>query len=170
MRIDIHVHSKYSKQPSQWILKKIGCPESFTEPLQIYQIAKDRGMSHVTISDHNTIDGALEIAHLSDTFISEEITTYFPDDGCKVHILALNINEKQHADIHKIRQNIYELAQYLNKEKILSVVAHPLYAVNDKLTISHFEQMLLLFQNFELNGARNSRENECLCLVMERLN
>jgi glycosyltransferase involved in cell wall biosynthesis len=170
MRIDIHVHSKYSKQPGQWILKKIGCPESFTEPLQIYQIAKDRGMSHVTISDHNTIDGALEIAHLSDTFISEEITTYFPNDGCKVHILALNINEKQHADIHKIRQNIYELAQYLNKEKILSIVAHPLYAVNDKLTISHFEQMLLLFQNFELNGARNSRENECLRLVMEQLN
>jgi glycosyltransferase involved in cell wall biosynthesis len=127
-------------------------------------------MSHVTISDHNTIDGALEIAHLPDTFISEEVTTYFPDDGCKVHVLAININETQHADISNIRKNIYELAKYLIKENILSIVAHPLYAINDKLTLAHFEQMLLLFQNFELNGARNSRENECLRLVMEQLN
>lgn len=169
MRIDVHVHSKYSQRPSQWILKKIGCPESFTEPLQIYRIAKDRGMSHVTISDHNTIDGALEIAHLADTFISEEITTYFPDDGCKVHVLALNINETQHDEIQKIRRNIYDLAHYLKNERILSIVAHPLYAVNDRLTTAHFEQMLLLFQNFELNGARNARENDCLRQVMGQL-
>jgi glycosyltransferase involved in cell wall biosynthesis len=169
MKIDIHVHSKFSKRPSQWILKKIGCPESFSEPLQIHQIAKLRGMSHVTISDHNTIDGALEIAHLPNTFISEEITTYFPDSGCKVHVLALNITEAQHQEIQKIRDNIFALAPYLKKEKILSVVAHPLYAINDKLTISYFEQLLLLFQNFELNGARNPRENKCLKQVIGRL-
>jgi glycosyltransferase involved in cell wall biosynthesis len=127
-------------------------------------------MSHVTISDHNTIDGALEIAHLPDTFISEEITTYFPDNKCKVHILVLNISESQHSDIQKIRENIYDLAQYLKNEKILSIVAHPLYAVNDKLTMEQFEQMLLLFQNFELNGARNARENEHLRQIMAHLN
>ena len=169
MRIDIHVHSKYSKRPSQWILKKIGCPESFTEPLQIYQIAKHRGMSHVTISDHNSIDGALEIAHLKDAFISEEITTYFPDNGCKVHVLALNISEDHHKEIQRLRKNIVELAEYLKQENILSIVAHPLYAINDRLTMTHFEQMLLLFQNFELNGARNARENECLKSVMDQL-
>lgn len=139
MRIDVHVHSKFSKRPGQWILKKIGCPESFTEPLRLYQIAKSRGMTHVTISDHNTIDGALEIAHLADTYISEEITTYFPEDHCKVHVLALNISEAQHRDIQKIRENIYDLASYLKKENILSIVAHPLYGINDRLTISHFE-------------------------------
>jgi glycosyltransferase involved in cell wall biosynthesis len=169
MRIDIHVHSKYSKRPSEWILQKIGCPESFTEPLKLYQIAKSRGMSHVTISDHNNIEGALEIAHLPDTFISEEITTYFPDEGCKVHVLALNISEAQHREIQKIRENIYDLARYLKGNKILSIVAHPLYAVNDKLTTTHFEKMLLLFQNFELNGSRNARENECLQHVINRL-
>lgn len=169
MIVDIHVHSKYSKRPSQWILKKIGCPECFTEPLKIYQIAKNRGMSHVTISDHNAIDGALEIAHLPGTFISEEITTYFPDVGCKVHVLALNINESQHRDIQKLRTNIYDLARYLCEQDILSIVAHPLYAINDRLTVSHMEQMLLLFQNFELNGARNDRENQCLKAALRSL-
>lgn len=169
MRIDIHVHSKFSKRPSQWILKKIGCPECFTEPLKIYQIARNHGMSHVTISDHNTIDGALEIAHLPNTFVSVEITTYFPDVGCKVHVLALNITEAQHMEIQKLRANIFDLARYLCEQDILNIVAHPLYAINDRLTMDHFEQMLLLFQNFELNGARNHRENQCLKNVIQKL-
>ena len=169
MKIDTHVHSRLSKRPSQWILKKIGCPESFTEPLRLYQIAKSRGMSHVTITDHNAIEGALEIAHLPDTFISEEITTYFPDNRCKIHVLALNINESHHLDIQKVRENIFDLAAYLHREDILSIVAHPLYAINDRLTVAHFEKLLLLFKNFELNGARNIRENQCLREVLGNL-
>lgn len=169
MKIDIHVHSKHSKRPSQWILKKIGCPESFTEPLQIYRIAKNHGMSHVTITDHNSISGALEIAHLSDTFVSEEITTYFPDDGCKIHVLALNITETQHAEIQRLRTDIFDLVQYLKQESILNIVAHPLYAMNDRLRLAHFEQLLLCFRHFELNGARNQRENQCLRNVLSGL-
>lgn len=169
MRIDCHVHSKYSKRPSEWILKKIGCPESFTEPLGIYDIARRRGMTHVTITDHNSIEGALEIAHLSNTFISEEVTSYFPEDGCKLHVLALNITESQHEEIQKIRENIFDLADYFKRENIFSIVAHPLYAVNDRLTADHVEKLLLLFQNFELNGARNSRENHVLRTIVEHL-
>jgi len=106
MRADLHVHSKYSRRPSQWFLQKMGCPESFTEPLNLYRIARNRGMSLVTITDHNSIDGALEIAHLPGTFISEEVTTYFPEDKCKVHVLVYQITESQHEDIQKLRQNL----------------------------------------------------------------
>jgi hypothetical protein len=169
MRVDLHVHSKHSKRPSQWILKKIGCPESFTEPLQIYDIARRRGMTHVTITDHNSIEGALEIHHLPGTFLSEEITSYFPEDGCKVHVLALHITEAQHEKIQCLRKNIFELAAYLHGEAIFTIIAHPLYAVNDRLTIEHFEHLLLLFQNFELNGARNERENRTLKAILNHL-
>jgi glycosyltransferase involved in cell wall biosynthesis/predicted metal-dependent phosphoesterase TrpH len=169
MRIDLHVHSKFSKRPSQWILKKIGCPESFTEPLVLYDIARRRGMTHVTITDHNRIGGALEIAHLPNTFVSEEVTSYFPEDGCKVHVLALDITEAQHDQIQKYRQNIFDLTAYLKQAGIFNIIAHPLYAVNDRLTVAHFERLLLLFRNFELNGARNSRENETLSAIVKRL-
>lgn len=169
MRVDLHVHSRYSRRPSQWFLQKIGCPESFTEPLQIYRAARRKGMSHVTISDHNCIDGALEIAHLENAFISEELTAYFPQDGCKVHVLALNITEAQHRDLQKARRNIFELADYLFREGIVHVLAHPLYAINNRLTGAHFEQCLLLFKNFELNGARNDRENRRLERVVSSL-
>jgi glycosyltransferase involved in cell wall biosynthesis len=169
MRIDLHVHSKHSKRPSQWILKKIDCPESFTEPLQLYDIAKRRGMTHVTITDHNSIGGALEIAHLPGTFISEEVTSYFPEDGCKLHVLALDISEAQHSEIQTCRKDIFELTAYFHQENIFNVIAHPLYAVNDRLTPDHFERLLLLFENFELNGARNSRENQTLRAILNGL-
>ncbi|MFO7687720.1 MAG: glycosyltransferase [Desulfobacterales bacterium] len=169
VRIDLHVHSKFSSRPSQWILQKVGCPESFTEPLSLYRIAKLRGMSHVTITDHNRIEGALEIAHLADTFVSEEVTTYFPEDRCKIHVLALNITEAQHRDIHAVRENIYELADYLIESGILHIVAHPLYSVNGRLTIAHFEKLLLLFKNFEMNGARNDAANDALKHILGQL-
>ncbi len=169
MKIDLHVHSKFSRRPSQWVLQKIGCPESFTEPRLIHRLAKERGMGLVTITDHNTIEGALAIADLPDTFISEEITTYFPGDGCKIHLLALHISEGQHQEIQRLRGNIFDLAGYLDKEGICPVVAHPLYAINDRLQVSHFQQLLLLFRHFELNGARSEEQNHTLRLVLGRL-
>jgi glycosyltransferase involved in cell wall biosynthesis len=162
MRVDLHVHSKHSRRPTQWFLKKIGCPESFTEPLQLYRIALSREMTHVTITDHNVIDGALEIAHLENAFISEELTSYFPEDGCKLHVLVWHITEAQHQDLQKVRKNIFELVDYLHQERIACALAHPLYSINGKMTVAHFEQCLLLFKAFELNGARNDRENRCL--------
>lgn len=169
MRVDLHVHSKYSKRPSQWVLQKINCPESFTEPLQIYHIARRRGMSLVTITDHNSIEGALEIAHLPGTFISEEITGYFPEDGCKIHILAYHISEAQHREIQKLRKNIYDLIPWLYSQDICHALAHPLFSINGRLTVTHFEKLLLLFRIFEINGARNPEQNHFLQLILESL-
>ncbi len=169
MKADLHVHSKYSRRPSQWVLQKLGCPESFTDPERLYRIARDKGMSLVTLTDHNTIDGCLEIAHLPDVFVSEEVTTYFPADGCKAHVLVYDINEAIHRDLQKVRENIHELVAYLNANRIVHALAHPLFAVNDRLTIAHFEQFLLLFRLFELNGARHEAQNRHLRFILSRL-
>jgi glycosyltransferase involved in cell wall biosynthesis len=169
MKIDLHVHSRFSTRPSQWVLQKIGCSESFTEPQRLRQIAKERGMSMVTITDHNTIEGALEIAHLPDVFVSEEVTTYFPDDGCKIHVLVFNISEGQHQDIQEARSSIFDLVGYLRGEGINHAVAHPLYSTNDRMNPDHFEQLLLLFENFELNGARDEGQNTILQSILGRL-
>ncbi|RJP85752.1 MAG: glycosyltransferase [Desulfobacteraceae bacterium] len=169
MRVDLHVHSKSSTRPSQWILQKIDCPESFTSHRKLYDIAKSRGMDLVTITDHNNIDGCLEIAHLPDTFISEEITAYFPENGCKLHVLAHDINEAQHLEINYLRENVYDLTSYLNQEAIFHVLAHPLFDLNHKLTLDYFEKMLLLFQNFEINGSRDGFQNQILEAVLKNL-
>lgn len=169
MRIDLHLHSNRSSRPSQWVLQKLGCPESFSDPHQLVELAKQRGMTGFTLTDHNTIDGCLEIAHLENTFISEEITTYFPEDGCKAHVLAWDIDEKIHADIQHVRENIFDLVQYLNQNRIRHALAHPLFAINDRLTPDHVEQFLLLFRTFELNGARAEELNTAIALLARNL-
>ncbi len=169
MKIDLHVHSKYSTRPSQWVLQKLGCQECYTEPRDLYRHAKKRGMSQVTITDHNVIDGCLEIAGLPDTFISEEVTTYFPEDGCKAHVLVYDINEAQHREIQRARENILVLVHYLQENHITHSLAHPFWSVNDRLTPGHFEKFLLLFKNLELNGARDARLNDWLKALVRHL-
>ncbi|MUM77481.1 glycosyltransferase [Pseudodesulfovibrio sp. F-1] len=168
-RVDMHVHSKHSTRPSQWILQKLGCPESFTEPASLYAAARERGMDLVTITDHNTIRGSLEIAGLPGAFVSEEITTYFPEDKCKLHVLAYDITEAQHDDIQHCRENVFDLVEYLRGQDIVHVLAHPLFAVNDRLTPAHFEQSLLLFDVFEENGTRDARQNQVLRQILTGL-
>jgi len=169
MRIDLHVHSEFSRRPSEWILKKLGCAESYTRTADLYRIAKQRGMQAVTITDHNTIDGALEIAHLPDVFVSCEVTTYFPQDGCKLHVLVWRITEEQFREIDRLRPSVFELAGYLNREGIPHALAHPFYAVNDRLTVQHIEMCLLLFRLFEMNGNRDDAVNGTMAEVMMAL-
>jgi len=114
-------------------------------------------MDFVTITDHDMIEGNLEIADLDHTFISEEVTTYFPQDPCKIHLLVWGISEAQHAEIITLRDNIYELQSYLQKAGILHAVAHPLYNINGKLEATHLERLILLFKHFEgINGLRDA--------------
>ena len=114
-------------------------------------------MDYVTITDHDSIDGCLEIAHLPRTFISEQITTHFPHDTCKLHVLVWGISEQQHRDIESVRENIFDLQRYLQRAQIAHAVAHPLYSVNGKLEATHLEQLILLFKHFEgINGLRDA--------------
>ncbi|MDQ1240116.1 MAG: hypothetical protein QG577_2302, partial [Thermodesulfobacteriota bacterium] len=97
------------------------------------------------------------------------MTTYFPDDQCKLHVTVYNITEEQHKDIQHIRGNVFDFVSYLNQNAIFHSVAHPMYSVNGKLSVHHFEKCLLLFRNFEINGARNETQNKALVHVLGRL-
>jgi glycosyltransferase involved in cell wall biosynthesis len=118
-------------------------------------------MDFVTITDHDSIDGCLQIRDLPNTFISEQVTTYFPQDPCKVHILVWGITEQQHADITIVRDNILSLQRYLAGANIAHAVAHPLYSINGKLEATHLERLILLFKHFEaINGLRDALLSE----------
>lgn len=163
-KADLHVHSKYSDYPSTWILKAYQSPESFTEPELLYQQAKSRGMDLVTITDHDDIRGCLELrkAHPEDTFISCEITTWFPEDGCKIHILVYGIEEEQYKVMMEIRSNIYQLRDYIYEQKIAHSVAHATYDQDGKLSFDHIEKLVLLFDVFEVINGGSSTQNNVL--------
>ncbi|RQW85488.1 MAG: glycosyltransferase [Geobacter sp.] len=169
-RADLHVHSSHSNKPTYWALRKFNCPESYSSPELIYHAARKQGMDFVTITDHNTISGVLEIAHLPGVFVSSELTCYFPEDGCKLHVVVLNINEDSFLEILELRKNLYELVEYLHHSGIPHFVAHPLYAQNDKLSADHLEKLLLLFRVFEVkNGARAKRYGTFLEEILDSL-
>jgi len=169
-RADLHVHSKYSDRPSEWILRRIGAPECFVEPATVYERAVAHGMDFVTISDHNVIDGALEIAHLPNTFVSCEVTATFPENDAKLHILVSGITERQFAEIDRLRGNVYEMRDYLIEEDVITTLAHPLFLVNHNLTIDQFEKTLIMFNRFEItNGTRDPRAGLLVKAVLDGL-
>jgi glycosyltransferase involved in cell wall biosynthesis len=166
LRVDLQVHSRFSDRPSEWILRRLGMPQSYSEPEMLHARLHAAGMAFKTLTDHNTIEGCLQLAHHPDVFISEEVTTYFPD-GCKVHLLVWNITAGQHEEIGRLRSNIYELAAWLQAQGIAHGVAHPLANINGLLTADHFEKLILLFRVFEgVNGNRDplSQEISNYCL------
>lgn len=163
IRVDLHVHSKASKRPSEWFLKKVGARESYTQIDTLYKDAKARGMDFVTVTDHNTIDGALRLVETypEDTFISVETTTYFPENNCKIHILIFDIGPETFAEIEAVRHNIYLLRDFIKANDLAYSVAHGFYNINKRLTLEILERLMLLFDVFEgLNGARNRYYNE----------
>ena len=156
-RCDLHIHSRYSARSEEWLFRRLDFPDSYSDPKQLHEQLLKRGMDYVTITDHDTIDGCLQIAHLPRTFISEQVTTCFPNDPCKLHVLVWGISEHQHREIEAVRDNIFELQRYLQTKQIAHAVAHPLYSVNGKLEARHLEQLILLFKNFEgINGLRDA--------------
>ncbi len=169
-RADLHVHSKYSDRPSEWFLRRIGSPESFVDPLALYRTCRERGMDYVTITDHNKISGALEIAHLPGTFLSSELTTYFTENNCKVHCLVWGVTEKTFRDLDELRPDIYDLHRYMNDNHIVHAIAHPLFRDNDRLTVEQFEKLILMFKRFEgINGSRHPRAGVLAEAVFENL-
>jgi hypothetical protein len=160
-RIDLHCHSRASTEADEAMLQAIRCPESYSEPRQIYDQAIRRGMDFVTITDHDSINGVRELAGITNTLVGEEVTCYFPEDRCKIHLLVWGINSEDHAALQKVAHDIYAVAAYVGQRQIAHSVAHPLYRQNGILEPRHIERLLLLFNGFEcLNGAHSMTHRE----------
>mgnify|MGYP003877566829 CR=1 FL=1 len=172
IQVDMHVHSRHSRHPSEWFLQRIGAQESYTDVEEAYRIAKARGMTYVTLTDHNTIEGALELQarHPHDTFVSAEVTAYFPEDGCKVHVLVYGLTPAQFEVIQTLREDIRRLRDYLRAERIACSVAHATYSVNGRLSVETIEKLILLFDVFEgLNGGRDEAHNRTWLEALQKL-
>ncbi len=160
-RIDLHCHSRASTEADEAVLQAIRCPESYSEPIEIHAQAKQRGMDFVTITDHDSIAGVAELAGKSDVLVGEEVTCYFPEDRCKIHLLVWGITERDHDALQASANDIYAIARYVAQHRIAHAVAHPLYRQNGKLDRRHIERLLLLFKGFEcLNGAHSMSHRE----------
>ena len=157
-RADLHVHSSASQISKLGVQRSLHIPECATEPLEVYELAKRRGMDFVTITDHDTIDGILSLGHLPDTFISEELTASFKGEAQAVHVLCYGITPDDHEWLQANRDDVEACAAYLHDHEITAALAHPFYAVAAPLTARHRRRLAQLFPIWETRNGSRAKE------------
>src|ERR671916_3045295 len=136
-RADLHCHSSASEVSRLGVQRTLGLPECATPPEEVHALAKRRGMDFVTITDHDTIAGVLEIADRPDVFISVELTARFRGEPQAVHVLCLGITPGDHEWLQAHAGDVETVAAYLSEHEITCALAHPFYAVDAPLTARH---------------------------------
>src|SRR4051794_2396115 len=127
-RADLHCHSTASQLSKLGIQRALGLPECATPPREVYELAKRRGMDFVTITDHDTIAGVLELTGEPDVFISEELTVSFLGEPQAVHVLCLGITPDDHAWLQAHNHDVVACAEYLHDAEIACALAHPFFS------------------------------------------
>lgn len=189
-RVDFHLHSYASNVTDYYAVNSFAIPESYSDPLKLYRDLKAQGMSLITITDHNSIDGVRTLldAGLPDVFISAEMTTTFPEDGCNIHVTVANVTEAQFAEADRLRGNLYEMIAYLDDQiereaavgsgnRIAYFMTHPLMSTQNRpygregaLAVGHIEKVLVLLNAFETqNGTRTRSLNELTLRLLDGL-
>ena len=140
------------------VQRALGLPECATPPLEVYELARRRGMDFVTITDHDTIDGALAIADRPDVFVSEELTAHFRGEPQAVHVLCFDIAPADHEWLQAHRGDVERCAQYMHEREIVCALAHPYYTVAAPLTARHRRRLAELFSIWEVRNGARARE------------
>ncbi|HEU0251267.1 MAG TPA: glycosyltransferase [Solirubrobacteraceae bacterium] len=154
-RVDMHCHSTASQISKLGVQRAVGLPECATPPEEVYELAKRRGMDFVTITDHDTIDGVLQIAERPDVFVSEELTAHFKGEPQAVHVLCYGITAEDHEWLQTNSHDVELCAMYLHDREIACALAHPYYAVGAPLRSRHRRRLAELFEVWETrNGSR----------------
>jgi glycosyltransferase involved in cell wall biosynthesis/predicted metal-dependent phosphoesterase TrpH len=159
-RVDLHCHSTASQLSRLGVQRSLGLPECATPPEEVYDLAKRRGMDFVTITDHDTIDGCLELADRPDFFVSEELTVRFAGEPQAVHVLCYGITPGDHEWLQANAGDVEACAAYLHESETACALAHPFYDVRAPLTRRHRRRLAELFPIWEVrNGSRAAELN-----------
>jgi len=157
-RADLHCHSTASQESRLGVQRALGLPECATPPEEVYELAKRRGMDFVTITDHDTIAGGLEIDDRPGTFLSEELTARFRGEPQAVHVLCYGITPGDHEWLQAHAGDVEMCAGYLHNHSVTCALAHPFYAVAAALTARHRRRLAELFPVWETRNGSRARE------------
>jgi predicted metal-dependent phosphoesterase TrpH len=170
-KADLHVHSRYSGRVNH--LRFLRARDCYSQPIDVYRTAKRRGMDLVTITDHDSIDGCLDLldrmGELPDFVIGEEVTVSVPEFRHRIHIGVYDITEAQHREIQKLRASGEELIGYLRQNDILFVLNHFFHDfANVGLVHKYIGRMAELFDVFEVRNGTMQREHNAFVASLLR--
>lgn len=172
-RVDLHLHSRASGTASNWWVRGLGAKmearESYTPLEKAYRMVKKAGMDFATLTDHETVEGALTLLHHPDFFVGEEVSARFPEDGSHVDVLVYELDAASHREVQARRGNVHALVDYLREAGLIHVLAHPIYGMPNPVTREGVERRLVLFGLWELvNGSRPAEQNRLAAEIAAR--
>jgi predicted metal-dependent phosphoesterase TrpH len=150
MRCDLHVHSAHSGRVTLPLLRRFG-NECYSEPGAVYEQARRRGMDLVTLTDHDSIEGGLAIAHLPGTFLSEEVSCELGGER-ELHLGVFGLTETQHDGIQRRRRDPEALFAWLSEQGLPFCVNHLFSALTGRREPGDFR---LALDHAPLLEARN---------------
>jgi predicted metal-dependent phosphoesterase TrpH len=115
-------------------------------------------MDFVTITDHDTIDGCLQIMDRQDVFASVELTASFRGEPQAVHVLCYGISPDDHERLQELTSDVEDCAAYLHEREIACALAHPFFAVAAPLGPRHRSRLAELFPAWETRNGSRARE------------
>jgi len=127
-------------------------------------------MDFVTITDEDSIDGCLQIAHLPGTFVSVKLNASFERSEQAIQILCFGITPEDHEWLRGHRHSVHELAGYLAEREIAAAVAHPFRTITAPLTPEHRHTLGTLFGLWETrNGSQPHEINAPAAAIVESI-
>ena len=158
VRCDLHVHTLHSGMCTLPVLKNF-CRECYSQPQDVYQRLLHRGMDLVTVTDHDSIGAAAELSRHPNFFISEEVTCRMPS-GNELHVGVYDLNERQHSQIQRRRDDLPRLVAYLNEQQLFYGVNHAFSALTGCRSVEDFAWFDSAFPAVEVrNGHVPERSN-----------
>jgi len=151
MKCDLHVHTVNSGMCTVPIFKRI-CRESYSDPVEVYQTLKQRGMDLVTVTDHDSIDAGEHLRHHRDFFLSEEVTCR-TSRGTELHVGVYDITERDHIEMQRRRDDLAAFFAYLDQRELLFSINHAFSGLTGAREESDFDEFASRFPAVEvLNG------------------
>jgi predicted metal-dependent phosphoesterase TrpH len=169
MRCDLHVHSIGSGMNTTPGLRQL-CKESYNDPAAVYERSKQLGMSVVTLTDHDSIEGSEALRRHADFFLSEEVTVRMPS-GCEIHLAVYAISERDHLEIQRRRTDFISLLMYLTERKLFFSVNHVFSGLTGRRHTDDFSWFASYVPALEVrNGQMWSEANRSAECLAKKLN
>ena len=157
MRCDLHVHTRCSGAATTPVVGWF-CRESYNDPEAVYAQLKRAGMDLVTVTDHDSIDALEPLRRHRDFFLSEEVTCRMPS-GTTLHVGVYNLNERQHLEIQRRRDDLPSLIPYLREQNVLYSVNHIFSRLTGRRELEDFTWFEDSFPAFEVLNSHLPRAN-----------
>jgi predicted metal-dependent phosphoesterase TrpH len=144
LRADLHVHTCHSKVCGT--LTFLGSRDCYSAPGDVYRVAKARGMDLVAVTDHDSIDGALELlssrSDSRDVIVGEEVSCRLPDGDIEVHFGVYGMTEALHREIQPLRRNAFEVAAALREADVFFALNHLLHFYRGQIPLDDYLRLL----------------------------